>query len=578
MLILSLSNAMHDNAAVVADDYRLLAAVQRERVTRIKGDGGYSSEQGGMHAGMVAEALAIAGVRAEEIGQVVTTRGVFPAKYFHLSPWHNIRNSLRASFGKQKKHWLAHRMAKSKTLNMEKVLRREVFMHDQGLPPTLPLRDINHHQAHALSALFHTNWENVLVYTADGGGDNIFYAAYHYNGDNIQTLYGGDKELLSPSFSSAHSMGLVYAYMTEALGYKKNRHEGKLTGLAAFGQPVIADELKKNFSVGDDGMVRTTFQSRRQMQKRIMELGRSVNAKDAAASVQKLLETVVLSSIRRYLQKTGATRIALAGGVFANVALNRLVAELPGVEEVFIFPGMGDEGLAVGGLYDFLLQRDGVRHWSGQRRCLDNVYWGGNYDDDAKRLFAAQAVKIADQKNAPAMAAKLLTGGGIVAIYHGRMEFGPRALGGRSILASPALAEVNDTLNKRLQRTEFMPFAPYVLEDDADSVFDITEANRYAACFMTITCAVKQEWRDKIPAVVHVDGSARPQIINKRQNPLYAEVLNQFKAATGLPVLINTSFNAHEEPIVYKPEECLRALNDNRVDYVLLADGVYQKR
>jgi carbamoyltransferase len=155
------------------------------------------------------------------------------------------------------------------------------------------------------------------------------------------------------------------------------------------------------------------------------------------------------------------------------------------------------------------------------------------------------------------------------------MEFGPRALGARSILASPADAKINDELNRRLARSEFMPFAPYVLEEDSAKVFEITPVNRYAARFMTITCAVRPEWRSRIPAVIHVDGTARPQIIRDRENPLYADILRRFRAETGLPVLVNTSFNVHEEPIVNQPSECLKALREGRVDFAVTERAVY---
>ena len=161
------------------------------------------------------------------------------------------------------------------------------------------------------------------------------------------------------------------------------------------------------------------------------------------------------------------------------------------------------------------------------------------------------------------------------AIFVGRMEYGPRALGARSIIASPSDAAVNDRLNKRLDRSEFMPFAPCVLEEDCERVFEITKVNSYAARFMTITCAVRSEWRDRIPAVVHIDGSARPQIVKDAGNPLLAAILRRFRDTTGLPVLINTSFNVHEEPIVNRPEECRKALVDSRVDFVVTEKAVY---
>ncbi len=152
------------------------------------------------------------------------------------------------------------------------------------------------------------------------------------------------------------------------------------------------------------------------------------------------------------------------------------------------------------------------------------------------------------------------------------MEMGPRALGARSILANPAQREVNDSINKRLQRTEFMPFAPFVLDVDAERLYDVDARNRYACRFMTITTRVKPEWASRIPAVVHVDGTARPQIIERAVNPLYYDILDAFKRITGLPSLVNTSFNAHEEPIVNTPTEALQALADNRIDF-LVCDG-----
>ena len=169
----------------------------------------------------------------------------------------------------------------------------------------------------------------------------------------------------------------------------------------------------------------------------------------------------------------------------------------------------------------------------------------------------------------------LLRAGKAGAIYTGRMEFGPRALGARSIIGSPSDHGINDSLNHRLDRSEFMPFAPFVLEEDAERVFEITDVNRYAARFMTITCGVRPEWRDRIPAVVHVDGTARPQIVREQSNPLFAAILRRFRDETGLPVLINTSFNVHEEPIVNRPEECLQALRDDRIDFVVTKRAVY---
>jgi carbamoyltransferase len=268
----------------------------------------------------------------------------------------------------------------------------------------------------------------------------------------------------------------------------------------------------------------------------------------------------------------------LGGGLFANVRLNRLLAESCPLDEVFVFPAMGDDGLCVGAGLAFLLARDGLPVWLARRYRLDTVYLGHDYDRDIDAALAQQG-GLRKQEGAPAAAAtERILAGQVGAAYLGRMEFGPRALGGRSIIASPADHAINDDLNRRLERSEFMPFAPYVLDEDAERVFDITPVNRYAARFMTITCGVKPEWRAKIPAVVHVDGTARPQIVRDAENPLYAAILRRFRDTSGLPVLVNTSFNVHEEPIVNRPEECREALIADRVDFVLTKRAVYVAR
>ena len=174
-------------------------------------------------------------------------------------------------------------------------------------------------------------------------------------------------------------------------------------------------------------------------------------------------------------------------------------------------------------------------------------------------------------------AARRLDPGEIGAIYTGRMEYGPRALGARSILANPARRDTHDLLNERLARSEFMPFAPVVTAERAAQVFDVNPVNAYACRFMTMTCNVRPEWRERIAAVVHVDGSARPQIIERDANPLYYDILVAFERLSGLPVLVNTSFNVHEEPIVNTPDECRRALSDGRIDFVVTTRGVYER-
>jgi carbamoyltransferase len=306
------------------------------------------------------------------------------------------------------------------------------------------------------------------------------------------------------------------------------------------------------------------------------EISAGARPQDVAASVQAVLERFVLESVGRLVERHRVRRLGLSGGVFANVRLNRRLAEELGLEEIFVFPAMSDEGLPVGGALDVLLAQDGPEVWTASRRRLRNVYLGRDYGAQIDAALAATpgARRVGD---APVEeAARRIAAGEIGAIYDGGMEFGPRALGARSILASPVDPRINADLNRRLARTDFMPFAPVVLEEDAPTVFELGKASAYAARFMTVTCGVRPEWRTRIPAVVHVDGSARPQTIDRASNPLYADIVSAHRAATGLPVLINTSFNVHEEPIVNRPEECVRALRDGRVDFVVTSRGVWR--
>ena len=374
------------------------------------------------------------------------------------------------------------------------------------------------------------------------------------------------------------SLGLAYGYATLALGYKMNRHEGKLTGLAAYGKPAGLDAIAGHFTVADDGRVVSDFPTYAAMSDRIFEIAGELSREDMAATAQALLEEFTLRAVIRLLELSPADHLGVAGGVFGNVALNRRLSRETGVREIFIYPAMSDCGLAAGGVLQFLLERDGLDSWLTNRYRLDHLYLGYDHGDqiDAVLLGDDRLERVAEESLKTTI--DLLVNGRVVAIYTKGMEYGPRALGARSILASPADATINDTLNDRLGRSEFMPFAPVIAPDDVDEVFDLNAGERYAARFMTITCTVHERWRERIPAVVHVDGTARPQIIERGTNPLYFDILAGFKQAIGLPVLINTSFNVHEDPIINSPAECAAALAENRIDYVAAERGVYAKR
>ncbi|MEC7490178.1 MAG: carbamoyltransferase C-terminal domain-containing protein [Pseudomonadota bacterium] len=570
MIILGLNLGIHDGAASIFNDYSLVAAVQLERLTRIKGDGN------GLNQSCIDEVLRIAGLSRLEIDAVAFSRAFLPTKHLDLGLKRNIVYALRRRMGADVHKDIAGELKRSGQPLADRLVKRETLIRELGLRSDVTVFFANHHFSHALSSLFYTECENALLYTADGCGDNVHYSVRFFDGKQITPFYGDDRWLLRDR--EINSLGLAYGYATQSLGYKINRHEGKLTGLAAFGKPTLYESLSSHFTVTDDGVIHSRFASFEAMKNQIRDLSKDEEPANVAASIQKLLEDYVSDSVCRFVEQTGAEHLALAGGVFANVSLNRILGERTGVKDFFIFPGMGDEGLAIGNVLHYLLAKDGLVNWMKSRRHLQNVYWGGDYSRDLQAALSSSD-DLKQIAGSPAdIAAQKLADGAVGAIYEGRTEFGPRALGARSILARPSDKNINAELNDRLQRTEFMPFAPVVLEQTAQDVFNINESNAYACRFMTVTCDVKSQWRERIPAVVHIDGTARPQTISRSQNPLYHDVLERFYEVTGIPVLVNTSFNAHEEPIINSPSEALAALRTNRVDFLISRFGVFERQ
>ncbi len=569
MRILAFQSGLHDASAAAFDDYEVVAAVQEERLRRQKSWGNDIPWLA------VDEVLRIAGWSRYDVDAIAAIRGVFPLHYFRFPLARDVYYAVRDRLGiGRRERDLAVACSRAGIADCNALFRADLFLAQTGFRPDAKLHFVNHHEAHALSALFFTEWDNALVYTADGIGDNVSYSIRSLHDGKLECHFGGD-EWLAVRRAPRNSLATAYGCATQAAGFRMWRHEGKLTGLSAHGKPTLIDALAARFRLRDDGLVDCDFTSWRQMRKAFDEIFRGAAREDIAASMQALVEDIIPRAIAYWLKRTNTNRLALAGGLFANVRLNRLIAESLPVEETFIFPAMGDDGLAVGAGLCFLRERDGLPTWLRRRHRLDNVYLGRDYDAQIDACLRAD-MRVRALPGVPAeVATDLIQAGKAGAIYVGRMEYGPRALGARSIIASPAKADINDNLNKRLDRSEFMPFAPYVLEEDAERVFEITPVNRYAARFMTITCAVRPEWRARIPAVVHVDGTARPQIIRDADNPTFAAILREFRARTGLPVLINTSFNVHEEPIINRPQECLRALIDGRIDFVVTRQAVY---
>jgi len=570
-LILAIHSGPHDSVAALFDDYDLKAAVQLERLTRVKGDGQKHPDA------CIDEVLAIAGATRADVDVISMSRTLLDVKYFRrISGIRRLLEAmLRGSRGRNLQY-MTHEMRRYHSRNLEDLFDLAAFRGDGGFRPGTALHFSNHHEAHALPALFYSpSWDEALLVTADGGGDTVNYSHRTFADSAIRTVYGGDDYLFTEK--PIDSLGRAYSAATLALDFRMDRHEGKLTGLAALGSPSRAEEIASYFRVDEGGRVHSRFSGFSHMRRLMRQLAKTVSAEDLAASIQKVLEDTMLRSIQALLTKFPSKHLGVAGGVFANVRLNRLLAESLGLDELFIFPAMGDEGLPVGSALIYLLERDGITAWLDRRRPLGPILLGRDYTDAIDPALASLP-DVRRVEGAPVtQAVNRLVDGKIGAIFTGRMEYGPRALGARSILANPSRRETHDLLNRRLARTEFMPFAPVVAAERAADVFDVNGVNARACQYMTIACDVHRQWRHRIPAVVHVDGSARPQTIRREDNPLYYDIVRSFEAATGLPVLVNTSFNVHEEPIVNSPAECVKALIDGRIDFVVTNQAVYQR-
>lgn len=423
-----------------------------------------------------------------------------------------------------------------------------------------PINFVDHHYCHTLAAYYTAGHRDATVITLDGGGDELCSRVYR--------VQGGRFELLN-KVRSYDSIGNFYAYVTHLCGYTAHKHEGKITGLAARGEPVYRD-LLEDFITYENGTLknRGNCYFRSAVRKLREALPADFEKEDLSASMQKVLEDNVVAYCDHWIKKAGIGNVALAGGVFANVRLNQFVHELESVENIFIHPGMGDDGLAFGAALEPLAKETGVGPYTAADPMAD-VYLGPKYPES--RIEAAlleRDFEFEYDENVGPRVAELLADGMVVARYDGRMEYGPRALGNRSILYQPTDPSVNEWLNQKLDRTEFMPFAPAVNMEQAEQCFHGIGGGEHAAQFMTITFQCTERMKKRCPGVVHVDGSARPQLVERETNPTYHEIIDQYYQRTGNPAVINTSFNRHEEPIVNTPEEAVEGFLAAELDYL----------
>lgn len=413
------------------------------------------------------------------------------------------------------------------------------------------LRRFHHHDTHAANSFYASGYDEALLVTLDGYGSGCCGGVYVGDAAGIRPLH---------RFEFPSSLGHFYEHVTSGLGFKPNRHEGKIVGLAAYGNPQHLEQVLFDRFEVVNGDIRIRASMNHLF---IRELTDHFAKRDIAAAYQRVLEDVTQQAVRYWLKRTGLHNVALSGGVNANVKLNQRIREINGVESVFVYPNMGDGGCATGAamlVFDRAVF-DG--------RPLANAYHGPDYSEaDIQAALRAESLTFERHDGIEERIAELLADDCIVGRFDGRMEYGPRALGNRSILYPARDPEVNQWLNHQLGRTEFMPFAPAALASEAGRLFKNSAGCEKTAEFMTITFDCTDEMKRLCPAAVHVDGTARPQLVSARTNASFHRLLRAYYERTGIPAVINTSFNMHEEPIVCTPADAVRAFLLGNLDYL----------
>jgi len=584
--VLGISAFYHDSAAALVVDGKIVAAAQEERFTRKKGDSRFPSNS-------AAYCLHEAGIRPEKIDIVafyekpITKFGRLLESYLSIAP------SGIASFLQAMPTWLKER------LWLEDTIRREL-----GIPDETPVLYPEHHESHAASAFFPSPHGSAAILTIDGVGEWATTTVGHGKGNRVDLL----EELRFP-----HSVGLLYSAFTYYAGFKINSGEYKVMGLAPYGQPKYVQTILDNVvDIKNDGSLKLNLEyfnfvsgltmttpkfhelfggPPRQPESRL-----SQREMDLARSIQEVVEMCMLRLAKRAHDLTGERALCLAGGVSLNCVGNgRILREGP-FAEMWIQPAAGDAGGALGAALAIWHHHLESPRTPVPGDAMERAYLGPSYDDAeiSKALDTAGAVyETVSTHEMLDIVAEALAGDQVVGWFQGRMEFGPRALGARSILGDPRSPRMQSTMNLKIKyRESFRPFAPVVLREVASEYFDLDCDSPY----MLLVAPVRESqrvspsmseaglWgidllnvaRSTIPAVTHIDYSARIQTVDE-QNGLYYQVLRRFYERTGCGVLVNTSFNVRGEPIVCRPEEAYTCLMRTEMDLLVMGNCIIRR-
>jgi carbamoyltransferase len=559
--ILGFNCYMHDAASALLSDGRIVCAVAEERFARRKHVGDFPAQA-------IRCCLDAGGLRAQDLDHVT----------FFYKPWlgvgrrvlHALRNLPDAAdlLERRGAGWLRFR-------NAERAFRLQLGL-DGGGPR---FHFVEHHLAHAASAFLLSPFAEAAILSVDGAGEWATTLLAQGSGRSIRKL----GEVCYP-----HSLGNVYSAFTQYLGFRPNSGEGKVMGLAPYGDPDrYIDEFRKiirlipegGFEI-DLGYFQHHLGKERRYGDRVVEVfgaprepesEMTRNYENVAAALQRRLEEAILHLARGLQRQTGLRKLCMAGGVALNSVANGRILHETDFEEIFIQPAASDDGTSLG---------SALFQWScvlGNERPepLTHASLGPQYADADYRGAIEGAGLRAETGDVVRATARLLAAGKIVGWFQGRAEFGPRALGNRSILTDPRPAEMKDVLNARVKRREgFRPFAPAVLAERRDEYFD----GGYPSPFMLLVENVRPAKRAELGAVTHVDGTARVQDVSRDSNPRFYDLIAEFGRITGTPVLLNTSFNLRGEPIVNTPQEAIAGFQRMDMDALVLGDYLLRKQ
>jgi carbamoyltransferase len=519
-----------DVAAVLLQGGNIIAAVEEERINRVKHSAGQ------LPISSIKEVLRIANITIHDVAVVA----------FHGSTWQ---------------------------VEIEQVIQQH-FESYFGFCP--PIKRYHHHDCHAASSFFASGFEEALVITIDGSGDGV----------STQVAIGRNSKLeVVEQYQRPQSLGLFYSMMTQVCGFTRDADEYKLMGLAAFGDYSKVDlnnvlqvqngsyhldtDYLVNIPVGQPSPSRYEMLYSKKLLSQL-NVSRRVSFtidepyKHIAAATQQQLELALTSLVQKHVLDTGINKVCLAGGVALNCLANQKIGALDGVTELFIQPASNDAGIALGAAYLAAVDLGETKFEKQTHTFLGSYYEAASIEDVIQYCQLAY-VKC---ENPIVEAAGLLAGNKVIAWFQGKMEFGPRALGNRSILANPAAPHIQHTVNHKVKfREGFRPFGASVLEEDFYRYFEATSAD---APYMTKVFNVKSEYKELLAGVTHVDGTCRVQTVNRKQNELYYDLLMEFKRLSGFGVLLNTSFNLNHEPIVNTPREAIASFYASGLDTLFL--------